>query len=314
MSGRLRATIALFAAFPAWSLAAAHLPAGGAPRPAVLTSASRIVCVGAENEYANVIAQIGGPYVKVSAIVSNPNTDPHSFEASPSVAGLIAGAQLVVQNGLGYDTFMQTIEDASPSGSRKVIDVQKLLGKAASSPNPHLWYSPSTMPAVAKAVAKDLSAKDPAHRATFERNLSRFDRSLGVWTAAISKLRAAFKGAPVATTEPVADYLLQAAGIANKTPFSFQADVMNGVDPSPQDVALEEGLLSKKKVKALVYNHQVTDTLTESLLAIAHRNHIPVVGVYETMPTPGYDYQRWMVAEVGALYGALAHGVSAPRL
>ncbi|HVC14863.1 MAG TPA: zinc ABC transporter substrate-binding protein [Acidimicrobiales bacterium] len=283
-------------------------------RPVVLASASRIVAVGAENEYADVISQIGGRYVKATAIMRNPSTDPHTFEASPSVARVVASAQLVVQNGLGYDTFMQTIEDASPSASRKVIVVQKLLGKPASTRNPHLWYAPKTMPAVAAAVAKDLSVLDPAHRPAFRRNLSYFDASLHAWTRAIANLRAKFKGTPVATTEPVADYLLQAAGLRNETPFSFQADVMNGVDPSPQDVAAEERLLSQRKVKAFVYNVQVTDTLTESLLAIAHRAHVPVVGVYETMPAPGYDYQRWMLAEVYALRTAIARRVSAPKL
>src|SRR5580700_3296025 len=101
-----------------------------------------IVAVGAENEYANVIGQVGGKYVQVSAIMSNPNTDPHTFEASPSVAREVSSAQLVVQNGVGYDGFMNTIENAAPSTSRKVIVVQNLLGLPDSTPNPHLWYKP----------------------------------------------------------------------------------------------------------------------------------------------------------------------------
>ena len=308
MSGRLGRALGLLAALPlGLPLAAGRLPAGGSGRPAVLTSASRVRAVGAENEYANVVAQIGGRFVKVSAIMRNPRADPHSFEASPKVARLVAAARLVVQNGLGYDTFMQDIENASPNPSRRVIIVQQLLRKPASTRNPHLWYSPRTMPAVAKAVARDLSALDPAHRRAFQRNLSRFDRSLGAWTRAISKLRAKFAGTPVATTEPVADYLLQAAGLRNSTPFSFQASVMNGVDPSPQDVALVEHLLSARKVKALVYNRQVTDTLTAALVADARRAHVPVVGVDETMP-PGDDYQRWMVTTVLSLERALTRG------
>ena len=94
-------------------------------------SGGAIVTVGAENEYANVIQQVGGKYVQASAIMSNPATDPHTFEASASVARLVSGAQLVVQNGVGYDTFMNTIENAAPSSSRKVIVVQDLLGLPA---------------------------------------------------------------------------------------------------------------------------------------------------------------------------------------
>ncbi len=138
-----------------------------------------IRAVGAENEYANVISQIGGQYVSVSAIESNPNTDPHTFEASPSVAKLVSAAQVVVQNGVGYDTYMNTIEAASPNSSRKVIDVQQLLGLPDSTPNPHLWYKAATMPAVAKALVGDFSAIEPQHRAYFQANATKFEPRCG---------------------------------------------------------------------------------------------------------------------------------------
>src|SRR6202012_1461127 len=112
-------------------------------------AASKIVAVGAENEYADVISQIGGQYVQTTAIESNPNTDPHTFEASPSIAHTVAEAKLVVQNGLGYDDYMTQIESASSDSGRQVIDVQKLLGLPDSTRNPHLWYDPETMPKVA---------------------------------------------------------------------------------------------------------------------------------------------------------------------
>jgi zinc/manganese transport system substrate-binding protein len=274
----------------------------------------QIVAVGAENEYANVISQIGGRYVAVGAIESNPNTDPHTFEASPSIAQEVAAARLIVQNGVGYDTFMNKIESASPSSSRKIIDVQTLLGLPDSTPNPHLWYLPRTMPAVAQALVKDLSAIQPDHAAYFAANAKTFDASLQPWYAALKAFAAKYPHTPVATTEPVGDYMLQAARTANLTPFTFQADIMNGVDPSPQDVTLQNGLFSGHKVKVFLYNQQVTDSLTQSLLAKAHQDGIPVVGVYETMPVPGYDYQSWMLAEVHALQKAVADGTSTEKL
>jgi zinc/manganese transport system substrate-binding protein len=277
-------------------------------------STATIVAVGAENEYANVIGQIGGKYVQVTAIESNPNTDPHSFEASASVAQVVSSAELVVQNGLGYDTYMNKIEAATPNAKRKVIDVQNLLGLPDSTPNPHLWYQPATMPAVAKQVARDLAAVAPSHAAYFTANVASFDRSLQPWYRAIAKFKAAYPGTPVATTEPVGDYMLQAAGADNRTPFTFQADVMNGVDPPPQYVSLENNLFSGRKVKVFLYNQQVTDSLTVSFLTTAHRYGIPVVGVYETMPTPGYDYQSWMLAEVNALQRAVADKTSTQKL
>src|SRR3984885_245087 len=276
--------------------------------------AGQILAVGAENEYANVISQIGGRYVAVTAIESNPNTDPHTFEASPSVAHTVGSARLIVQNGVGYDTFMNKIEAATSSSSRKVIDVQTLLGLPDSTANPHLWYMPRTMPAVAHALVKDLSAIDPSHAGYFAANARRFDASLQPWYRALRQFAARYPHTPVATTEPVGDYMLQAAGTLNLTPFQFQADIMNGVDPAPQDVTLQNDLFSGHRVKVFLYNQQVTDSLTESFLAKAKQDGIPVVGVYETMPTPGYDYQSWMLAEVNALQRAVADHTSTETL
>jgi len=277
-------------------------------------AAGVIVAVGAENEYANVIQQVGGKYVQASAIMSNPNTDPHTFEASASVARTVSEAQLVVQNGVGYDTFMTTIENAGPNSARKVIVVQNLLGLPTDTPNPHLWYKPSTMPAVANAIAGDLAALQPAHASYFKANAAAFAASLDAWDNAIAAFKAKYPGTPVATTEPVADYMLQAAGTNNMTPFAFQADIMNGTDPSAQDVAIERSLFTQHKVKAFLYNQQVTDTLTESFITLAQQNNIPVVGVYETMPVPGYDYQSWMLTEVQDLQKAVVSHVSTEHL
>jgi zinc/manganese transport system substrate-binding protein len=277
-------------------------------------AAGVIVAVGAENEYANVISQVGGKYVQASAIMSNPNTDPHTFEASASVARTVSEAQLVVQNGVGYDTFMNTIENAAPNPARKVIVVQNLLGLPTGTPNPHLWYKPSTMPAVANAIAADLAAIQPAHASYFKANAARFIASLTAWNNAIAAFRAKYPNTPVATTEPVADYMLQAAGADNLTPFAFQADIMNGTDPSAQDVAIERSLFTQHKVKVFLYNQQVTDTLTESFITLAHQNNVPVVGVYETMPVPGFDYQSWMLTEVQDLTKAVAGHISTEHL
>ncbi|MFZ0167393.1 MAG: zinc ABC transporter substrate-binding protein [Trebonia sp.] len=277
-------------------------------------SSASIRAIGAENEYANVIQQIGGKYVQVTAIMSNPNTDPHTFEASPAVAREISNASLIVQNGVGYDTWASDIEKAVPASSRKIVDVQQLLGLPDSTPNPHLWYNPTTMPKVATAIANDLAAIQPAHASYFKANAAKFTQSLSAWTQAIAAFKAAHPGTPVATTEPVADYMLQAAGADNMTPWAFQADIMNGTDPSPQNVAAEKALFTQHKVKVFLYNQQVTDTLTDSFIDLAHANGVPVVGVYETMPTPGYDYQTWMTAEVNALDKAVTAKVSTEHL
>jgi len=304
---------------PLVAVACAALAVAGCGRTGTSTPAAtgggpqRILAVGAENEYADVISQVGGRYVSVTAIMSDPNTDPHSFEASPQVAQTVGAARLVVQNGVGYDSFMDRIESATHNSSRRVIDVQKLLRLPDSTGNPHLWYATGTMPRVAARVAAILSALEPKHRGYFRANARRFDASLSPWLRAIADFKRRHPAAPVATTEPVGDYLLHAAGARNLTPWNMQADIMNGVDPAPQDVNLQSDLLAGHRVKALLYNQQVTDTLTQTFLGQAAQHHVPVVGVYETMPR-GYDYQSWMLAEMNALERAVSSGRSTTRL
>lgn len=300
----------LFAVF-----AAVAVPLAAAPIVSASAQTSgKINVIGVENEYADVISQIGGQYVQVQAIETDPNTDPHTFEASPKIAKDIADAQLIVVNGVGYDDWADKIMSASVRPNRKVINVQKLLNLPDNTPNPHLWYDPKTMPAVAKAVADSLATLEPSQAAYFQSNATTFIASLAPWNAAIAEFKAQYGNTPVAVTEPVADYMLQAMGFNIVTPFSLQAAIMNGTDPSPQDVSLQNGLFSGQQVKVFAYNQQVTDSLTNSFLEASRKAGIPVVGVYETMPTPGYTYQTWMLAEVAALKKAITDKVSTETL
>ena len=273
-----------------------------------------IKAIGVENEYADVISQIGGKYVIAHAIVTDPNTDPHTFEASPKVVADIAAAELIVENGVGYDSWADKIMSAAPRPDRKVINVQHLLGLPDDTANPHLWYDPRTMPAVSKAIADDLAVLRPAQAEYFQANANHFVASLEPWNAAIASFKAQYGKTPVAVTEPVADYMLEAMGFDILTPFTLQASIMNGTDPSPQDVTTQNELLSGKKVEVFVYNLQVTDSLTKSFLDLSKKAGIPVAGVYETMPTPGYTYQTWMLAEVNTLRKAVADKVSTETL
>ena len=295
---------------PAVDVAVAIAVSGCAPSTPVRPAAGgRVRIVAAENQYGDVAAEIGGQYADVTSIMSNPSTDPHTYEVSASVARSIASASIVIQNGLGYDSFMNNVE-AAAGGGRKVIDVQKLLGIPGREENPHLWYDPRTMPAVASQLVADLSALQPAHAAYFSDNAVRFSTSLRAWVDALAAFKTDHPGVAVATTEPIADYMLQAAGVTNLTPFSLQVDIMNGVDPSPQAVSAEDGLIRGHAVKALVYNRQVTDSVTRGFVGEAEHAGVPVVGVYETMPTPGFVYATWMLAEVQALDRAVTSGTS----
>lgn len=276
-------------------------------------SGGKIVAVGAENEYADVISQIGGSYVSVTGIMSNPETDPHTYEADTKDAALVGKATLIVENGLGYDDFMDKLTAGSPNSSRVVINVAKDLGYSAKTPNPHLWYNPNTMPRVAGLVAQALEKQMPAQKQVFEDNLNKFKTSLEPWAKQLASLKKECAGTGVAVTEPVSDYLIDAAGLTNKTPWAYQAAVMNGTDPAPQDVKTQQELFSKKEVKAFLYNRQAVDDSTKALLSLAKKNGIPVVGVYETMPQD-YTYQKWMSTETQAITDAIQKGTSTEEL
>ena len=171
------------------------------------------------------------------------------------------------------------------------------------------------MPVVAKAIGtRPVRARPGPCRLLPGKpgELRSFPRTRGCGPSPVSRRR--YPGTPVATTEPVADYMLEAAGARNETPWALQADIMNGVDPAPQDITAEDGLFTGHKVKVFLYNEQVTDSITQSFLGLRKKSGIPVVGVYETMPEPGYDYQTWMLAEVHALDKAVADKVSTEHL
>jgi len=258
--------------------------------------------VGVENEYADVLSQIGAPYVAVTSIESDPNTDPHEFEVSPKVAAELSGADVVVENGAGYDSWADPLLAGSTA---QVLNVQHLRGLPDNVPNPHLWYDPATMPVVATAIAAAYAHLDPAHAATYQANAQHFIASLKPWTDLIAQLKPTYAGTPVAVTEPVADYLLQALGLNIVTPWALQTASMNGTDPAPQDVSTQEDLLTNSKVQVFIYNAQVTDNMSETFLALAKNSEIRTVAAFETMP-PHAHYQTWMLAETQALAQALA--------
>ncbi|WP_298281714.1 metal ABC transporter solute-binding protein, Zn/Mn family [Acidocella sp.] len=272
----------------------------GAGLPAM---AATLRVVGIEAQYANVAAQIGGPYVSVSAVEASPDTDPHEFEVSPQVAGMLTGADIVVENGLGYEGWADQLLAGS---GVEVISAAAAMGVPATTANPHLWYDPACMPAVAKALAAAYAAKDPAHAAYYQARLAAFDASLKPWLALIGQIRAEFGGMKVAVTEPVADDLLTAAGLKIVTPWSLQAAIMNGTDPAPQDVDAQNQLIAAGAVQLLAYNQQVTDPLTEHFQALAKNSNVRLLAVFEIMPRGVKSYQDWMMGETNALAQALA--------
>jgi zinc/manganese transport system substrate-binding protein len=287
--------------------------AGSGATAGTESSDGKIQVLAAENEYGDVASQIGGEYVEVTSIISNPDTDPHDFEATPSDAKLMSTAAIAIENGLGYDDWFDEMLSASENADRVVISAQQTLGLSDDTENPHLWYDPKTMPAAAEALVAELAKIDPDHSDDYQQNLSDFKDALESYTSKLSDFKQNHPGAAAAATEPVANYLLDAAGIDIKTPWSLQSAIMNDQDPSAQDANTQMSLLSDKQVDVFVYNQQVSSSLTQKWLDAASAAGVPVVAVYETMPD-GFGYVDWMCAEVDSLEVALSQGQSTTSL
>ena len=271
--------------------------------PIASAEGSAIKVVAAENFYGDIAKQIGGDRVEVTSILANPNQDPHQFDASTSTARALADARIVITNGVDYDPWMTGLLGASDRRGRVVITAGVLLGRHPGD-NPHLWYDPATMPAVARALASTLAAADPGHAENYARRLDAFLTSLDPLAARIKALKAQYAGTPVTATEPVFGYMADAIGLSMRNQ-GFQRAIMNDTEPSASDVAMFEHDLDTGAVRVLFYNSQVVDPIVQRLLIRAHVAKIPVVGVTETEPRD-MSFQVWMTGELDALSAALS--------
>ncbi|MGH6739697.1 MAG: metal ABC transporter solute-binding protein, Zn/Mn family [Bradyrhizobium sp.] len=259
--------------------------------------------VAAENFYGDMARSIAGPDAAIDAILSNPNQDPHDFEASPATARLIADADVVIYNGADYDPWMVALLKASKAADRSEVVAAALMNRKPGD-NPHLWYDPATMPAVVRALAAELARRDPTHAGDYDGRLHTYLASLKPLADKIAELKAKYAGASVTATEPVFGYMAAALGLTMRNE-PFQIAVMNGTEPSPADVAAFEDDLKNHKVRVLFYNNQVSDDLTGRLQQIARAAKVPVVGVSETEP-PNTTFPDWMLNQLVALDRALA--------
>jgi zinc/manganese transport system substrate-binding protein len=287
------------------TLAALAIGACGPGGTAASPAGGPISVLGAENFYGDLLAQIGGTRVTASSILSDPSADPHEYEASPAAAKLVADSKLVIVNGIGYDDFMDKLLGASAKPDRVVINVQDILG-VKDDVNVHVWYDPAAMPKVADAVTAALAKLDPANASYFSEQKAKYIAALKPFNDKIAALRARYPGAPIAFTENVAGYLTDAIGLKVMTPPEFMEAIESGTDPAPADVAAERDLLTGHRVRALLYNAQVTSPLTEQIRALAVQNNIPVVAVAETIPPNFKTFQEWQLAQLNELEKALA--------
>jgi zinc/manganese transport system substrate-binding protein len=235
--------------------------------------------------------------------MNNPEQDPHLFETTPAVVRQLAGAQIVILNGANYDPWMDKLLAAAPRPSRAVISAAQLTGRKPGD-NPHLWYDPVTMPAVATALAEALAKADNTHASDYAARLKTALVSLERIAQRVAQLKVKHAGTVVTATEPVFGPMAQALGLTMRNE-RFQLAMMNDTEPSARDVAAFEKDLKERKVKVLIYNSQVSEKLTERLRDIAGKSKVPVIGVTETMP-PNVPFQDWVLGELDALDKALS--------
>jgi zinc/manganese transport system substrate-binding protein len=268
-------------------------------------AAAPIAVVASTNVWGDIAKQVGGDHVKVTSIMSDPNADPHQYEADATTAAALSQAQFVIENGLSYDDFMDKLLSASPNPSRALLNAADTMQISGAEANPHIWYDIAKLPAVASGISDQLSKLDPADTSTFTTNAKAFSDSLAPINAAIANIKSKYPGAPVGYTERVPGYLVEAAGLTLATPASFAQSIEDGNDPSPADNAAMDAALSGKKIKVLLYNGQVTSPATDAVKQLAQASNVPVVGVTETLPPSDKDFQDWQLRQITELTTAL---------
>jgi len=265
-----------------------------------INNSSKIRIVAAENFYGDIASRIASNNAQVISIFSNPNLDPHEYEASIDDAKNIDNADIIIENGLGYDTFMDKI--LSTTKNKDVINVGALAGLNEED-NPHVWYNLSIMETFAARLKNELIKIDPNNQTSYETNYENFISSLDKIDAQCKNISIKFNGTQVIATERVADYILNNCGL-KIIKNDFQKAIEEGNDPSIYAINFFETVLNTHQVRILVYNDQTKSEITEKEKNLAIKNNISVVGVTETMPL-GTNYVDWMISQLNEINSAL---------
>ena len=267
------------------------------------TPSSTINVVAAENFYGDIAKQIGGSHVSVTSIISNPNVDPHEYESSVKTAIQVSQAQLVIENGGGYDDWIDKLLSGSPNSNRLTLTAFD-IAQVKLPENEHVWYSIDNAATIAQAITSDLKKLDPGDAATFENNFQMFKQSLQPVQQKIAEIKSKYAGTPVGLTETI--YLYQAVplGLNVLTPFEFQKAMAEGNEPPADTVVTAENQITHHQIKVLIFNEQTITPSTTKLENDARAQNIAIVPVTETM-SPGKTYQTWMLDQLNVLEQAL---------
>jgi zinc/manganese transport system substrate-binding protein len=269
-------------------------------------AATQIHVVAAENFWGSLADQLGGNRVQVTRVITNPATDPHDYEPSAVDARTMAGAQLAIVNGVGYDPWAGKLIAANPVKGRVVLTVGDLVGVKAGG-NPHRWYSPANVQQVISAIVADYSKLDPKDAAYFRAQKSRLEtKGLAPYKSLIASIRRRYHGTAVGASESIFAPLAQALGLNLITPYSFLKAISEGTEPTAADKTTIDRQIAKKQIKVWVFNSQNSTPDVARLTEAARKKHIPVVSITETLAPANATFQQWQVLQLKSLLAALA--------
>jgi zinc/manganese transport system substrate-binding protein len=268
-------------------------------------TSGKIAVVAAENFWGSIASQLAGSRAEVSSIIVNPNEDPHSYEPIAADARRLATAQLAIVNGIGYDPWAPKLLAANPVSGRLVVNVGGALGLKEGA-NPHRWYDPADVDAVASRITADLIKLDRKDASYFRAQHARFEASgLRRYHVVIAAIRARYARAPVGASESVFAPLASALALNLVTPASFMDAISEGAEVTPQDTAASQRQITTHRIKVWIYNAQNATPQVQRLNALARANHIPVATVTETLSPASDSFEQWQVAELERLARAL---------
>jgi zinc/manganese transport system substrate-binding protein len=286
--------------------AIAVLSACGSAGTASPGSSGRVEVVAAENFWGSIVTQVGGDHAHVTSVISNPNTDPHSYEPTPQDGRALAQAQYVVVNGAGYDPWAPKLVDANPSSTRRVLTIADLAGRKEGD-NPHMWYSPSIVTRVIDRVAADLSAADPTDAAYFSQQATNVKTvKLQQYNQLRTAIAQQYADVKVGATESIFEDLAADLKLDLTTPPGYMRAISEGTDPTADDKATFDRQVGEHTIQVLVFNRQNSTPDIQALVDTATAKGIPVVPITETLDPATAGFQDWQAAQLAALQAALA--------
>ena len=265
----------------------------------------RIQVVAAENMWGSVAAQVGGDRVDVVSIIDSPDADPHDYEPTAADGRTIAVADVLLSNGVGYDTWAARLAAANPS-SRVDLTVGDIVG-VAEGQNPHRWYDPADVDRVAARLADTYARLDPAHRSNYAQRLAAFEGpATAGYHGLVREIRARFAGTPVGASESIFALLAPSLGLDLVTPPSFLRAISEGSGPSAADKATIDAQIAGHRIAVYVENVQNATPDIQVQVAEATAAGIPVATITETMVPATGSWQQWQSAQLVRLRDALA--------